>query len=123
MNERAIRLQRQWEKADNDQVAAAVQALLEHEHGRKFLWWLLQIGRVGTQPFSNNALTTSFACGELNVGQQVLAKIIEVNPAGYVRMMEESNDERNIRDIQLNSAAKPDDGGSDDHARGHDADD
>lgn len=79
-------------KADADQleVNEACRALLATYRGRRYLWWLLRIGKVGTQPFANNALQTSFACGELNVGQQILDHIISVNPAGYVLMMQEN---------------------------------
>lgn len=109
MNEREIEaLERHWEKVDRATVDSAVAALLDHENGRKLLWWLLQLGKVGIQPFTNNALVTSFSCGELNVGNQILARIIEVNPAGYVRMMEEQNAGSELRDEQLARARRGD---------------
>lgn len=88
-----------------NEIDEAVRALLSVPRGRKYLWYLLTIGKVGSQPFNGNALHTSFACGELNVGQQILAHILEVDPAGYVRMMQEQADERTAAD---NSRPDPD---------------
>ena len=95
MNETTLK--KKWLEQDEGQIDLAVSALLEHEHGRRFLWWLLERGRVGQQPFSNNALQTAFACGELNVGQQVLDRITTVSPQGYVNMMKEQADEYRTR--------------------------
>lgn len=115
MNERRLnRLQHKWLSHDREQVDKALSSLLVTSEGRKYLWWLLEIGRVGQQPFTANALTMSFNCGELNVGQQVLDRIIQVDPAGYVRMMQEQADERRDRDNQL--AAGSDASGRDDPA-------
>lgn len=97
-------LRAQWQKEDEAAIDAAITALLQHTHGRKTLWWLLRIGRVGTQPFANNALQTAFGCGELNVGQQVLDRITSVSPEGYLEMMKEMADERTRRDSALTDA-------------------
>lgn len=105
------RLRAQWQKEDEAAIDTAIEALLQHTHGRKTLWWLLRIGRVGTQPFANNALQTAFGCGELNVGQQVLDRITAVSPEGYLAMMKEMADERTSRDTALAAArtgASPD---------------
>src|SRR5690606_17189020 len=75
------------------EIDQALRDLLSSPRGREYLWWLLQIGRVGLQPFMTNALQTSFNCGELNVGQKILSHIIAVDPAGYVRMMQEKADD------------------------------
>lgn len=105
MNEKRIyNLEKQWAKADADAEDAALSSLLASFEGRKFLWKLLRIGGVGRQPFTSNALTTSFNCGELNVGQQILDHIISVDPAGYVRMMKEQADERTERAKSLADA-------------------
>ena len=97
-------LRARWKQEDETAINTAVEALFKHAHGRKVLWWLLQIGRVGQQPFANNALQTAFACGELNVGQQVLDRITSVSPEGYVDMMKEMADERGRRDTELADA-------------------
>lgn len=97
-------LKRRWQKEDDFAIESAISALATHAQGRKFLWWLLEIGRVGLQPYSGNALGTAFACGELNVGQRVLDRIIAVTPDGYISMMKENADERRKRDDELDRA-------------------
>lgn len=81
-----------WAEQDEALIKQAVEALLQLSNGRKFLWWLLEIGRIGSQPYSGNALNTAFSCGELNVGQKVLDRIIATSPDGYVIMMKEQAD-------------------------------
>lgn len=103
-------IKRRWLKEDEDAVSGAITALLQHAQGRKFLWWCLQIGRFGTQPFAGNALTTSFACGELNVGQQFFDRISSVSPEGFIQMMKEQADERTRRDAELTRASAPNGG-------------
>ena len=77
------------------EIDAAIGECLATHKGRALLWWLLEIGRVGTQPFAGIEGKTAFNCGELNVGNQVLARITEVGPDGYLTMMKEKQNERN----------------------------
>lgn len=98
-------LKRKWLEQDEGQITAAIEALLQHAHGRKFLWWLLEIGGIGGQPFSGNALTTSFNCGQLNVGNQVQARILEVSPEGFITMMKEQANERSERSAAIDGAS------------------
>lgn len=98
------RLRERWKREDEAAIDAALNALLQHAHGKKFLWWLLQIGKVGQQPYTNNALATAFNCGELNVGQQILDRITSTSPDGYVQMMKEAADERTRRNTELAGA-------------------
>lgn len=106
-------LKRQWAEQDALQIDGAINALLQHQHGRRLLWWLLEIGKVGQQPFSIDASRTAFACGELNVGQRILDRVISVSPEGYIKMMEEMADERKQRDAELARAVDGDDADSD----------
>ena len=94
-------LKERWHKSDEKEIDSSIYALLEHRHGRRMLWWLLRIGGIGGQPFATNALITAFNCGELNIGQQILARIITVSPEGYVKMMKENQDESRERSEQL----------------------
>lgn len=103
MNE-VDRLKRDWQKQDDTEIDGAINALFEHRNGRRLLWWLLTIGRVGTQPYAGNALNTAFSCGELNVGQQILDRMIAVSPDGYVNTMKENVNERSERDTAINAA-------------------
>lgn len=100
MNEESLK--RRWQREDEDRIDSAVSKALADDEGRKFLWWLLEIGRIGMQPYTGNALNTAFGCGELNVGQRILDRIISVSPEGYVNMMKENNNERKSRDAELN---------------------
>jgi hypothetical protein len=95
------KLRERYAKEDEQEIDAAINALLQHKHGRKLLWWLLEVSGVGAQPFTQNALTTSFNCGQLNIGNQVLSRITSVSPEGYVQMMKEKADERTKRDESI----------------------
>lgn len=95
---KSVKKEQKFEAAKQFQIDAALKDVLSRRDGRELLWWLLGECRVGGQPHTGNALQTSFNCGELNVGNKVLARIIEVEPAGYVRMMQEQADERRQRD-------------------------
>jgi hypothetical protein len=92
------KLKERWLREDEHKIESAISTAIADAEGRKFLWWLLEIGRVGLQPYANNALNTSFNCGELNVGQRILDRIISVSPEGYLIMMKENNDEHRERD-------------------------
>lgn len=94
MNEQAkLRKARTLAKLEKSKIDAFLQSALNDPFGRKYLWWLLEITRITVNPHSGNALQTSFNCGEMNIGQQILAHIIEVDPAGYVRMQQENANE------------------------------
>lgn len=115
---KADTLKRRYLREDEQAIDNAILALLKHYEGRKFLWWCLQMGKVGAQPFTGNALTTAFGCGELNIGNQFLERITSVSPEGYVTMMKEMADERTKRDTELAGAdgtydSEPDYGASD----------
>ncbi len=97
-----------WAENDEAEVDEAIRAMFQHRSTRRMLWWLLQIGKFGTQPFARNALDTAFGCGELNVGQQLADRIIKVDPAGFVNLMKENADERSSRDTALGNARDTD---------------
>lgn len=86
-------------KREKAEIDAAVSGLLQHPHGRRYLFWLLDIGKsIGANPFTGNALSTSFSCGEQNVGQQIMAHIIEVSPEGFLLMLKERENEKRLVD-------------------------
>lgn len=98
MNEKSEQRRiRKFQESDRAAIQTAIRTSLSSYEGRKLLWHLLEIGKIGTQPFNGNALGTSFACGELNVGQRILADILEVDPMAYGRMMQENLDEHTRR--------------------------
>jgi hypothetical protein len=71
-----------------------VRAALETREGREYIYWVLELTKLGRNAFTSNALTTAFACGEQNVGQQVQAHIIEVAPNAFLKMLAEKEEER-----------------------------
>ena len=76
---------------------AALKLCFTTYEGRALLWWLLEIGRVNTQPFSIDPQKTAFQCGEMNVGNAILARLVEVNPEGYLAMLKEkANEHRSV---------------------------
>jgi hypothetical protein len=114
---------RDYEKQDQLERDAAISALLEHRHGRRYIWWLLELSNaMGTgEIFTSNALSTAFNCGEQNVGKQVLAHLLEVAPDGFLEMMRENADERANRDVAINANTSASDD-SDDPRAGYDSD-
>lgn len=103
----AQRKQRKAEKLDSISRGLAVRGLLSSPEGRAYLWWLLQIGRYGVQPFAADSERTAFNCGELNVGLQILAHILETDPAGFVRLQEEHKDARSDPTSDADASAEP----------------
>jgi len=117
VNERKeLRKARAAEKRTDDSVDTATRALLTSPDGRSFLWWLLDITRYGGTPWTTNALTTSFNCGEQNIGQQLLARLTSVDPEGFLNLLKERNDDRH--DDDGNSRDRDDDGGNYDNHPG-----
>src|SRR5262245_59551483 len=67
----------------------AMSALLATADGRDLLWRLLQISGLGGTPYTESASRTAFNCGEQNVGLQLQAWIIETEPEGYLRILQD----------------------------------
>lgn len=103
------------ERARNEalEIDSAISALLKRKDGRRFLWWLLQIGQINLQPFTNNALSTAFNCGKLDVGNQILARIMEVDPSSFVTMQQERLNDHAERAKSEPDAAAGEPGGYD----------
>lgn len=97
-------LQAKWEAQDWQETEQAIRELLTSAQGRRLLRRWLGFGKIGVNPFAPNALTMSFSCGELNVGQQILADLISTNPEGWITLQKEMNDEHRTRDSAYTSA-------------------
>jgi hypothetical protein len=101
--------------AENDaaEIKSAIQHLLTNRAGRRLLWWLLGIGQIGANPFRGVAAETDFNCGQLNVGLQIQAKIMEASPEGYLNMQKENDSDTRLRnDLILNGERTAADGTS-----------
>jgi hypothetical protein len=94
-----------------------IQECLKRPDGRAFFWWLLQIGKFGAQPFAIQETLMAFGCGELNVGQQIFAAIIEADPAGFLRMQQEINDARRTNHPSDDAGDSSDDSAGDTASR------
>lgn len=70
-------------------VDALITELLNRRDGRLLVWWLFTITKQGSNAFTGHALTTAFSEGEQNIGQQILARILAVHPAGYIGLLNE----------------------------------
>lgn len=103
-----------WATNDEREIDDAIGQLLQHAHGRRLLYWLLEIGKaIGVNPFTGNALTTAFSCGEQSIGQQVMVRILTEHPDGFLEMLKERADERKSRTDTLRTdtdTATSDDG-------------
>lgn len=77
------------------EIDAFIREAIKSRGGRAFIWWTLEIAGIGAQPFApGHQDLTAFHCGELNVGQQILARLTEIAPEGYLTMMKENADAR-----------------------------
>lgn len=97
-----------------------IRALAQHKSGREFLYWLLELGHLGKNPFSTNALATAFSCGEANISQQVQAEIIEAAPNDYMLMLKEQEDARRAYDTAADDERSTELGEPGDEATGAD---
>lgn len=69
-----------------------VEAAMSHSEGRAWFLDLLNRCRVFNQPFvDGDPHKTSFRCGELNIGNQVLSDIQDAAPDKYIVMIQEGN--------------------------------
>jgi hypothetical protein len=104
------RLKDEFQKKREAHCEDVLRVLLSTFNGRVYLWHLLEIGKWNTQPFSPDEKVMSFNCGELNVGQRVLDEIINVDPSGFVTMMQENADARHALDRAINDLRNADGG-------------
>lgn len=103
-NREAEELKAQWLENDRLEIESVLSDLLSTPRGRRFLYYQLSLGKIHQNPFTPNALSMSFACGEMNVGQKMLADILSVSPEAWALMQKEANDEYRTREQQLNPA-------------------
>lgn len=99
-------LKQAWEESDRQVIDFVYAEILNTVQGRKYFFDQLKLAKVGQQPFTPNALAMSFNCGEMNVGNQILARILSVNPQAWIQMQKEANDEYNSREQQLAAAGR-----------------
>lgn len=87
-----------------------IRAALTTPEGREYFYWLLEITHAEGQPFSGNALGTSFNCGQLEVGRQIKYHLITTHHEGYFNILREKQKEA---EEDARSSSDTDDGDSD----------
>lgn len=68
----------------------ALRAIMSTPEGRMWIHSLLLKAPIGSNPFSSDPYRTAFACGELNVTQQVVAELHDCSVELYLQMMKEN---------------------------------
>lgn len=92
-----VKAAKQAAKIAELQLGDAVRGIMSTKVGRAWLHNILVRTHVFSNPFTSNALTMAFACGELNIGQQFLADIMRFCPDDYILMMREQNERDTIQ--------------------------
>jgi len=118
-DKQAERLNRElakYQAFDEAEIREEIRDMLARPKGRKLLWWLLEVGGYGRNPFSTDALIMAMQCGEMNTGAALMARLIEVNPLGFAEMQLERKNESDRRDLAARNLA----GGNDLFATGDD---
>jgi hypothetical protein len=82
---------RDW-KARQNLFDHSLRNILRSSEGRIFLYDMLSQCHIFQNPFSADLAKMAFACGEMNIGQWLLAHITRLNPEMYMKMLEEEND-------------------------------
>lgn len=82
------KLRRERDRAKEDFVRAS----LNTREGRIWFWDLLARCGVFRNPFTANALVTAHSCGEMNIGQELMADIVRLVPDYFATMLKENND-------------------------------
>jgi hypothetical protein len=81
--------QRQRDEFLRMQETEDLKWLMAHQAGRRIAWQLLARSGVFRNPFNNSGSVTAFNCGQMNLGQQLLAQILEHAPDAYVKMLKD----------------------------------
>lgn len=77
-------------------------SLLKLPHGRRFFWKMLKDCHILELPFVEGCPdSTAFNCGQINVGNRLLARIIEVRPEALIEMQKfAKEEEENVHRLQ-----------------------
>lgn len=108
------------EKEFQNAIDNGLKSLAKTRDGRAYLRYLLFISKAGQQPFTGVRETTDFNCGELNIGNQVLAHLLTVAPNTYLKLKqeEEQDNDRRIKQRDANrNTGNSSDGDTDRNAR------
>ena len=108
-----------YNTADRDDVKAAAKEARQQDRsdeevmrsimitspGRAWMFRKLVRLHIYSNPYSANPHDTAFSCGELNIGQMLVAEIDRACPDMYLLMMREANERAIVSDVNRNRAA------------------
>lgn len=64
--------------------------LMGTKPGRRIAWRQLADTGVFRNPFDRDTTVMAFNCGQMNVGQRLLAQVMELAPDEFLRMLKEA---------------------------------
>lgn len=79
-------------KQDEKARATMIKAIMDLPQGRKWIWEILTWCHVFSNPFATNAMIMAHNCGEMNIGQRMMADIMSACPDTWQQMVKENND-------------------------------
>ena len=68
-----------------------LRAMMSSEQGRAWLYKVLESTSVGVNPYNSDPIKMAFACGEMNVGQQIMSDMQTCSFELYMLMMKENS--------------------------------
>ena len=71
-----------------------IRQIMASSEGRAWLYRFLSMCHVYQNPFSQNALSMAFMCGEMNVGQRLMADVVTAAPDKYFDMLSEQGEKQ-----------------------------
>ena len=102
------KLQKRHLREDEMTWQDGIKLVMSTQQGRRMVWLFLAECGVFRNPATANALSTQFACGEMNVGQRLLARITELAPDAFLVMQKESIDVGHTRTTDAATIAERD---------------
>jgi len=90
-NKRHIDIRNRSAKALDEAYNNVINSIMGVVDGRAYVYDLLIYCHVFEQPFAADPYSTSFGCGQLDVGQVLLRQIMRICPDQYVQMTREAN--------------------------------
>jgi hypothetical protein len=86
----------------DDRRSRVIVGIMSCEDGRRWIRETLELAHVGLNPFNTDALKMAFNCGEANVGQRIMAEVMNATPQMYMQMMAEANPKAEIQKDETN---------------------
>lgn len=92
-NQRLADERDEQDRQEQRQRAEDLKWVMSDTRGRRFIHDVLETTGVYRNPFTGNS-ETFFRCGEMNVGQRLLAQLMATCPKRYLEMIKEQENDR-----------------------------